>query len=137
MRNAICAMVVVAMAMAASCRRNPPPSAAEPEDPGAGATTEESPTQAAHDIFNSRCVPCHGATGSGDGPASGSLNPHPRNFHDHTWQTAVSDHHIEQIIQFGGAAVGKSPAMPANPDLTSRPAVVAALRATVRSFGQQ
>jgi hypothetical protein len=32
--------------------------------------------------------------------------------------------------------VGKSPAMPANPDLMSKPAVVEALRALVRGFGQ-
>ena len=57
-----------------------------------------------------------------------------RNFRDPAWQQSVTDQHIEQIVQYGGAAVGKSPAMPANPDLMSKPEVVAALRAHVRSL---
>ena len=55
---------------------------------------------------------------------------------DSAWQKSVSDEYIEQILQYGGAAVGKSPAMPANPDLMSKPAVVAALRAHVRSLAK-
>ncbi len=90
----------------------------------------------AQQIFASRCTPCHGQTGGGDGPASAGLTPPPRNFHDHAWQASVTDAHIERIIQYGGAAVGKSPAMPANPDLNDKPLVVAALREHVRSLGQ-
>jgi cytochrome c oxidase subunit 4 len=30
--------------------------------------------------FQTQCVTCHGAEGHGDGPASGGLNPKPRNF---------------------------------------------------------
>ncbi|HBZ69161.1 MAG TPA: hypothetical protein DEP35_05195 [Deltaproteobacteria bacterium] len=90
----------------------------------------------AQQIFATRCTPCHGATGGGDGPASSGLTPPPRNFHDKAWQSAVTDDHIEQIIQYGGAAVGKSPAMPSNPDLMSKPEVVAALREYVRSLGK-
>ena len=66
--------------------------------------------------------------------ASASLDPHPRNFHDKEWQKSVTDQHIETIIKVGGAGVGKSPAMPGNPDL-SDPAVVSALRAMIRAFG--
>src|SRR5512141_532946 len=29
------------------------------------------------------CVNCHGQSGAGDGPVSASLNPAPRNFHQH------------------------------------------------------
>ena len=65
------------------------------------------------------------------------LMPKPRNFQDAAWQKSVSDEHIEQIVQYGGAAVGKSPAMPANPDLTSKPEVVAALRAHVRALASE
>jgi hypothetical protein len=83
-----------------------------------------------------RCTPCHGPEGRGDGPASASLNPHPRNFHDVDWQKQATDEHIEKIIQYGGAAVGKSPAMPANPDLTDKPQVVAALKNHIRSLAQ-
>jgi mono/diheme cytochrome c family protein len=88
----------------------------------------------AEQIFAARCTPCHGASGAGDGPASSGLTPRPRNFHDEDWQTSVSDEHLERIIQYGGAAVGRSPAMPANPDLTSKPEVVAALRAHIRDL---
>jgi hypothetical protein len=39
-------------------------------------------------------------------------------------------------VQYGGAAVGKSAAMPSNPDLMSKPAVVAALREYVRNVAK-
>ena len=104
-----------------------------PAAPAAGAATAQAE---AEKIFSERCVTCHGANGAGDGPASAGLVPKPRNFQDPSWQKSVSDQHIEQIVQYGGAAVGKSPAMPANPDLTSKPEVVAALRAHIRSFSK-
>ena len=88
----------------------------------------------AKELFATRCTPCHGPMGAGDGPASAGLTPKPRNFTDKAWQTSVSDEHIEKIIQFGGAAVAKSPAMPPNPDLTAKPAVVSALREHVRGL---
>jgi mono/diheme cytochrome c family protein len=87
-------------------------------------------------IFAQRCTPCHGATGGGDGPASASLNPKPRNFHDTTWQASVTDDHIVKIIKLGGASVGKSAAMPNNPDLMNDPPTVTALKDVVRSFRQ-
>ena len=79
---------------------------------------------------------CHGASGGGDGPASAGLAPKPRNFQDAAWQKSVSDEYLAQIIQYGGAAVGKSAAMPPNPDLMSKPEVVAALAAHVRSLAK-
>jgi mono/diheme cytochrome c family protein len=91
------------------------------------------PVAKAKDIFRTRCVPCHGAVGQGDGPASATLNPKPRKYADPEWQASVTDDYIMKIIKYGGAAVGKSPAMPNNPDL-SDPAVVAALKDIVRSF---
>ncbi|MCB9476716.1 MAG: c-type cytochrome [Deltaproteobacteria bacterium] len=63
----------------------------------------------AANIFDTRCMPCHGAKGAGDGPASKGLTPPPRNFQDSEWQKSVTDEHIEKIIKYGGAAVGKSP----------------------------
>ena len=90
----------------------------------------------ANDIFAARCGTCHGQTGEGNGPASSGLNPKPRNFHDKAWQASVGDEHIQKIIQYGGAAVGKSPAMPANPDLLGKPEVVAGLRDHIRGLGK-
>ena len=90
----------------------------------------------AEEIFSTRCMTCHGATGKGDGPASAGLTPRPRNFQDAAWQKSVADEHIEKIIQYGGAAVNKSAAMPSNPDLVAKPATVTALRAHVRQLAR-
>lgn len=90
--------------------------------------------QEAQQIFSTRCTPCHGSQGAGDGVASRGLTPPPRNLQDEAWQESVNDAHIERIIQYGGAAVGKSPGMPPNPDLQAKPEVVAALREHVRGL---
>ena len=105
-----------------------------PAAPSAAAAPSAEDKAAAVEIFNNRCTPCHGPQGRGDGPASASLTPHPRNFGEAEWQKAVTDEHIEKIIVYGGAAVGKSPAMPANPDLDQKPGVVKELRAHIRSL---
>lgn len=86
------------------------------------------------EIFSGRCTPCHGPHGKGDGPASAGLTPKPRNFTDPTWQSKVTDEHIEKIVLYGGAAVGKSAAMPPNPDLEQYPGIIKALRAHIRSL---
>lgn len=93
--------------------------------------------QEAQQIFSTRCAVCHGAEGRGDGPGGSALNPKPRNYHDTAWQDSVTDQEIETAIVYGGAAVGRSPAMVGNPDLGSKPAVVAALREIIRNFGKQ
>lgn len=135
-RLSCCALLVACGVVGCS---KPSPAASDEPAAAAGATAAAptSPGDAsakAKDIFATRCTPCHGATGAGDGVASASLDPHPRNFHDKEWQKSVTDQHIETIIKVGGAGVGKSPAMPGNPDL-SDPAVVSALRAMIRAFG--
>jgi mono/diheme cytochrome c family protein len=90
----------------------------------------------AREIFSTRCMPCHGPNGGGDGPASAALVPKPRNFHDTAWQSSISNEDITKIIRFGGPAVGKSPVMPANADLQDRGAIIAALTGRVRAFGK-
>ena len=87
----------------------------------------------AHELFKSRCTPCHGETGHGDGPGAASLNPKPRNYTDAAWQKSVKDEDIKKTILYGGAAVGKSPIMPANPDLEGKPELDG-LVAIVRGF---
>ena len=86
-------------------------------------------------IYQTRCIGCHGPTGKGDGAVGAMLNPKPRDLGDPAWQKSVSDEHIEKIILGGGTAVGKSPLMPANNDLTNKPDVLKALRQMVRDFG--
>ena len=132
--------MLFALVVAAGCSK----STAEPEPVSDESAAADKASDQAHaavapdvakgkEIFAQRCVPCHGASGAGDGPASASLNPRPRNFSDPEWQQQVTDEHIEKIIKLGGAAVGKSAAMPSNPDLND-PNVVAGLRTVVRGF---
>ena len=90
----------------------------------------------ADDIFESRCVACHGADGHGDGPAAANLKPRPRDFHNPKWQKSISDATIARAIVAGGQAVGVSAEMAANPDLEDEPAVVAALVEHVRALGK-
>jgi len=104
---------------------------------GAPAQVTADVRQEAQQIFATRCAVCHGAEGRGDGPGGSALDPKPRNYHDTAWQDSVTDQEIETAIVYGGAAVGRSPAMVGNPDLGSKPEVVAALREIIRSFGKQ
>jgi mono/diheme cytochrome c family protein len=90
---------------------------------------------AAQTLFNERCVVCHGAEGKGNGVAAGALNPKPRNYTDAAWQATVTDDQLRKTIKLGGAAVGKSPLMPASPDLDDKPEVVEGLVRIVRKFG--
>ncbi len=93
----------------------------------------------AKELFKSRCASCHGEDGKGDGTAAKGMNPKPRNFHDPKWQKSVTDEHIEKVIVYGGAAVGKSPAMIPNPDLgnPSNKKKLKALVQLIRQFGKQ
>ncbi|MFM2415508.1 MAG: hypothetical protein RL385_231 [Pseudomonadota bacterium] len=77
---------------------------------------------------------CHGETGKGDGPASAALNPKPRNYADAVRQQSVSDEQLRKVITGGGPAIGKSPLMPAQSDLISKPDVVEGLIRIIRSF---
>jgi hypothetical protein len=99
----------------------------------AGATNAQ-PAVDTHELFTSRCAPCHGESGHGDGPGAAALMPKPRNYTDLAWQRSVKDEDIKKTILYGGAAVGKSPNMPANPDLEGKPELDG-LVAIVRGFG--
>lgn len=106
----------------------PPPSAAAP--PGGAAQRE------ARSLFQNLCSTCHGRDGRGDGVAAASLDPKPRDYTDKAWQASVTDDHIRQVILGGGPAVGKSPLMPASPQLRDKPEVVDELVKIVRSYGK-
>jgi cytochrome c551/c552 len=92
------------------------------------------PAADARDLFNTKCVTCHGDHGAGDGPGAAALNPKPRAFADATWQASVSDEQLKKIIVEGGAGVGKSVAMSANPELKDKPEELTALVKIVRDF---
>lgn len=149
MRTLLFVTAALGLGMAVGCSQEgkggPAPAAAPVPAPAAAAQPPAAPTTAsapspedvkqAAEIFAGRCTPCHGPRGRGDGPASAGLTPKPRNFSDATWQSKVTDEHIEKIVLYGGAAVGKSPAMPPNPDLETYPGLLKGLRAHIRSLG--
>jgi mono/diheme cytochrome c family protein len=88
---------------------------------------------AAPAVYAERCSTCHGERGRGDGPGGASFDPRPRNFADPAWQQSISDERIRLTIHSGGAALGKSPMMPAQPDLDD--ATLDALVAYIRQVG--
>jgi len=85
-------------------------------------------------LFDSLCFTCHGLHGHGDGPGAAAMNPKPRSFADAAWQDSVTDEQITKTIVFGGAAVGKSPMMPPQPQLKGKDDTLAALVKIVRGF---
>jgi hypothetical protein len=105
--------------------------------PSSGQASAGKPAAAAPEakaLFESLCFTCHGSSGHGDGPGAGVLQPKPRSFADVAWQDSVTDDHIRKTIVFGGAAVGKSPMMPAQPQLKGQDAVLDGLVRIVRGF---
>ncbi len=132
-RNVLAVLPFVLL-LGAACDRKPSssasPSLAAATAPRMGPSAAEQ--KEAEDVYSTRCTACHGATGLGDGAAAAALTPKPRNFADAAWQSAVADEAIEKIIKAGGPAVGKSPNMPPNDDLS--PSIIAALRAKLRAF---
>lgn len=96
------------------------------------APTFGSPAEEARHVFSTRCAACHGDKGQGDGPAAASLQPKPRNYTDAAWQDTTTDEAIAQVIRQGGAALGKSPSMPASADL--KPEVVTELVRLIRGM---
>jgi mono/diheme cytochrome c family protein len=144
MQRAIVITGCLAVALLACGERETKPPAAAAPAPAAAPTTAAPPAAMpaaaeaeAQQIFATRCTTCHGSAGAGDGPGSAGLEPKPRNFQDAAWQDSVSDEHITNIVLYGGAAVGKSPSMPGNPDLMSKPEVVRALVAHVRGLARR
>lgn len=63
--------------------------------------------------FMTNCAPCHGQAGGGDGLAAASLNPRPADFSDPAFWRSRTDEQLLRVIREGGAAVGRSPSMPA------------------------
>jgi cytochrome c551/c552 len=116
--------------------RPPPPASAPPAPkPSEAPAPASGPEQEARAYFQKKCVICHGSSGAGDGPAASALTPKPKKFSDASWQASVSDEALKKVIVGGGAAVGKSGVMPANPDLEDKPELVTELVRVVRGFG--
>ena len=129
-------LVGILLPLVAACGGEPKSSGAASAKPAAPSAVAADPAAAkqAQQLFDSLCFTCHGLTGHGDGPGAGALDPKPRSFADEAWQASVTDEQIEKTIVFGGAAVGKSPMMPAQPQLKGQDAVLDGLVAIVRRF---
>ncbi len=140
----------VCLPLAACGSPEPPASASKavspaPAAPEAAPTKAESPAAGVAAVaavgaevvtlFAGRCAVCHGAEGGGDGPTAAALDPKPRAFTDAVWQASMTDEAIIKVVTEGGAAVGKSPLMPPNPDLAARPELMKALVSRIRAFG--
>jgi hypothetical protein len=82
--------------------------------------------------FVSRCSPCHGVEGAGDGPGAAALKPTPRSFRVQGWDSGKSDDALAAVIREGGARHGLSAAMPDHSDLPG--AEISELVRCVRSF---
>lgn len=78
------------------------------------------PIAAGKQLFSQICTTCHGPEGHGDGPASATLDPKPRNLTDPGYMTQLNDRYLFELISRGGAAVGKSPLMPAQPTFSAQ-----------------
>jgi mono/diheme cytochrome c family protein len=59
------------------------------------------------------CVPCHGASGHGDGPAGAALKPRPRDFTVAKNLKSENDGELFELIKDGGASEKLSTMMPA------------------------
>ena len=62
-------------------------------------------------IYKEYCSQCHGATGKGDGPAASGLDPKPA-IHANIPFEKLPTEYLYNVINHGGAAMGKSPNMP-------------------------
>jgi cytochrome c553 len=135
--------LLILVVLVSACSKNsepPPPSSgapnAQPESGPRGRSAGGKPSQAEL-MFGTVCATCHGADGSGNGPAAKTLTIKPRNYTDAEWQASVTDEQIKEIILKGGAGVGKSPAMPPSPHLEQQPEVLDGLVQLIRGFGKK
>jgi mono/diheme cytochrome c family protein len=95
----------------------PPPVSAE--QLAAAMKPPGDPIAAGKQTFMTICTPCHGQEGKGDGPASVSLDPKPRNLTDPGYMKGLDDRYVFELVSRGGVAVGRSPLMPAQPGLSA------------------
>jgi mono/diheme cytochrome c family protein len=77
------------------------------------APTDSASIAAGAKPFAKYCVPCHGASGHGDGPAGVALKPRPRDFTSAKNLKAENDGELFEVIKNGGASEKLSPMMPA------------------------
>jgi cytochrome c553 len=135
--------LLLAFVLLSACGKNsdpPPPTSgspnAKPESGPRRAPSGDGEPSQAQQLFATFCATCHGADGTGNGPGAQALSTKPRNYTDVKWQASITDEQIKEIIVKGGAAVGKSAAMPGQPALKDHPEVLDELVQIIRAFGK-
>ena len=88
--------------------------------------------QDAKAVYQKECAKCHGDTGAGDGAMGQKLKDKPSDWTKGAGLQGLDDAKIADSIKKGGAAIGKSKAMPAYPKLSD--AEVQGLVAYVKSL---
>lgn len=89
----------------------------------------------AQQAYQAVCSSCHGPSGAGDGPAGVGLDPRPASFASGAFWAGRTDEQTVRAIRGGGAAVGKSAAMPAWGALYTEPQALELAR-YIRSFSR-
>jgi mono/diheme cytochrome c family protein len=87
---------------------------------GTLSAAEQGNVEAGNQLYQMRCAPCHGPDGTANTPTAQALNPKPRDHTDGAYMNKLSPEHPSKIIKQGGAAVGKSPIMPPQADLSDQ-----------------
>ncbi len=118
------AVAVCGLATALACKSN-----ALGSDGAAAHAVSPEVLAKGQSLYKATCAPCHGDTGKGDGPASKSFKPPPRDHTDPAYMSTITDADMEKTIQQGGGWKGK-PVMPSNPQIRGEDmkAVVAYVR---------
>jgi len=139
--------LAIALLVCVACGKNtepPPPTSGSPmAQPESGPTGKKRTTapvgipEKSQQMFMTVCATCHGADGSGNGPAAETLTTKPRNYTDPAWQASVTDDEIRNTILRGGQGVGKSPLMPGNPQLAEDAETLDGLVQIIRGFGKK
>ena len=52
-------------------------------------------------VYQTRCAPCHGVGGGGDGPAAAAIEPKPRNFRDPAFWNGRTREQLRLAVEQG------------------------------------
>ena len=70
--------------------------------PAAAADQARAAAEAAgRQVYETRCTPCHGVGGAGDGPAAAAMEPKPRNFRDPGFWKGRSTEQLRLVVTQG------------------------------------